>query len=575
MAPRLRSTHRLSRTLVWLAILIALVPPAHAGADRAPEAGPGPDPNPGSSGQALAQVDGPVAAALEFDGGLIIGGNFQHAGGVATGSLARWNGLAWSAVGQPFDGAVCALVALQGQLVAGGDFEHAGTTALHHLALWDGTAWQPFGAGTDGPVHALATQADVILYAGGAFTHAGNVEARGVARWIGTNWSAVGTGVTGEVRALVIYNSTLVIGGDFGTIDSGGLGHHLSQFRSGAWRTLALGIDGPISALAVFEGSLVAGGTFENIDLVTPASHIARLIGETWSSIGVGVANGETGAAVRALAVVGSDLVAGGDFTLAELRSARHVARWDGFQWSALGSGTDGPVTTLAGYGGGIVAGGNFTHAGTAAAASVAAFIGGQWSPLQATAILVSDVSATSEPGGVRVAWRFAPVAMDDIGRVFVERSAAPGTTGERLPAGMLEARAAMSVLDRTPDPAFAWYRIVVERRDGAVVCAATVAAPAVQPLARMALAPIATPRHGAPVVIRYSLPAPALARLQVFDVRGRTVATIATGDSGTGTHAVLWDRSASRGRVVAPGVYFVHLATNTARATRKLVLAN
>jgi len=106
-------------------------------------------------------------------------------------------------------------------------------------------------------------------------------------------------------------------------------------------------------------------------------------------------------------------------------------------------------------------------------------------------------------------------------------------------------------------------------------VCAATVAAPAGQTGARATLAPIATPRHGAPVVIRYSLSAPAPARLRVFDVCGRIVAVLAAGGVDAGSHAAVWDRSDLQGCIVAPGVYFVHLDTAAAEATRKLVLAD
>ncbi len=45
---------------------------------------------------------------------------------------------------------------------------------------------------------------------------------------------------------------------------------------------------------------------------------------------------------------VNSYLYAGGDFDMASGTTVSHIARWDGFAWSALGSGTDCNVFELA-----------------------------------------------------------------------------------------------------------------------------------------------------------------------------------------------------------------------------------
>jgi hypothetical protein len=76
---------------------------------------------------------------------------------------------------------------------------------------------------------------------------------------------------------------------------------------------------------------------------------------------------------VYALAVNGTNLYAGGDFTEAGGVPANHIAKWDGSSWSALGSGLDGPVYALAADGAGhLFVGGGFTHAGANACAFIA-----------------------------------------------------------------------------------------------------------------------------------------------------------------------------------------------------------
>ena len=58
--------------------------------------------------------------------------------------------------------------------------------------------------------------------------------------------------------------------------------------------------------------------------------------GYEWSALGSGMDDG-----VGSLAVDSNGyLYAGGDFATAGGVTANHIARWDGFAWSALGSGT-------------------------------------------------------------------------------------------------------------------------------------------------------------------------------------------------------------------------------------------
>ena len=85
---------------------------------------------------------------------------------------------------------------------------------------------------------------------------------------------------------------------------------------------------------------------------------------------------------VYALAVSGSTLYAGGDFTTAGGRAANYIAAWDGSSWSALGSGMNGPVYALAVSGSTLYAGGGFTTAGGVAANHIAAWDGSSWRAL-------------------------------------------------------------------------------------------------------------------------------------------------------------------------------------------------
>ena len=69
------------------------------------------------------------------------------------------------------------------------------------------------------------------------------------------------------------------------------------------------------------------------------ANRIAKWDGSSWSALGSGMND-----KVAALAVSGSDLYAGGHFTMAGGLSANRIARWNGNNWSVLSSGVGGVV---------------------------------------------------------------------------------------------------------------------------------------------------------------------------------------------------------------------------------------
>lgn len=61
--------------------------------------------------------------------------------------------------------------------------------------------------------------------------------------------------------------------------------------------------------------------------------------------------------------------------------------------------------------------------------------------------------------------------------------------------------------------------------------------------------------------------------RLQVFDIAGRRIRTLAAGSQPGGRSSIAWNGTDERGRRVANGVYIVHLETRHAAVTRRLTL--
>jgi hypothetical protein len=108
----------------------------------------------------------------------------------------------------------------------------------------------------------------------------------------------------------------------------------------------AIGSFGPVvNAIAVIGTDLYVGGQFTNVAGIPEADYIAMWNGSAWSALGSnGSGDGALNLFVNALAVSGNDLYVGGDFANAGgIPQADMVAKWSGGAWSALGS--DGPGT--------------------------------------------------------------------------------------------------------------------------------------------------------------------------------------------------------------------------------------
>jgi hypothetical protein len=75
-------------------------------------------------------------------------------------------------------------------------------------------------------------------------------------------------------------------------------------------------------------------------------------------------------------------------------------------------------------------------------------------------------------------------------------------------------------------------------------------------------------------VTIKYGLATAGEARLAVYDLSGRKVATVAEGAAAVGEHDVTWNLTTAAGARVAPGIYVYRLEAGGATAARRMVVA-
>jgi hypothetical protein len=171
---------------------------------------------------------------------------------------------------------------------------------------------------------------------------------------------------------------------------------------AGIWRTfggISDGCAGSVWAQAVAaNGDLYVGGAFRVCGNAA-ASTIARWDGSQWSALGSG-----TDGTVYAIAVAGSDVYVAGTFTAAGGVAANGIARWDGSAWHALGSGlarsngTPSKGAALAIVGTDLYVGGAFDSAGGQSTAGIAHWdaVGQKWSALGSGVSLSSSAASVS-----------------------------------------------------------------------------------------------------------------------------------------------------------------------------------
>ncbi|MCB9915595.1 MAG: hypothetical protein H6828_10660, partial [Planctomycetes bacterium] len=367
---------------------------------------------------------------------LVVGGKTLQADGQFMNRVARWDGSSWSGYGDGVSGDVRAIAEYQGQLVVAGEFYAAngaatgGASVVHSIARWDGTRWQPLGGGLELSWSSAATVWDLEvfqgqLYAAGDFDLADGLPAKGIARWDGTQWQAVGGGVdkASSPKVLDMTVSTagqLVVAGEF-THAGGQPRMNVAAWDGGAWTTLGAGLGTSLSsvfALEEFQGSIYAGGNFTSSGGAATAK-VARWDGTTWQPLGTGIPDWAISSTIYSLQSFGGALYVGGNFDQAGGVLTRAVARWNGAQWSGVGGvgGTDIATTAIAmtEWNQQLVVGGEFEYAGTTLAAgqvtvstSVATFDGAAWGQVGGGLGFDNEVyDAVHYAGGIAAVGRF------------------------------------------------------------------------------------------------------------------------------------------------------------------------
>lgn len=302
----------------------------------------------------------------------------------ATGDTTAWD---------PDSNGVVSMLAVSGStLYAGGEFSSIGGQSRSNLAALDATtgdatAWNPSpsGGGSDPSVITLAVSGSTI-YAGGRFASIGGQARNGLAALDITTgdaraWNPDPSGAFQGIKALAVSGSTVYVAGDFTSI--GGQPRSNVAALDGTTGNATAWNPNPnrlVEALATSGSTIYVGGDFSGAGApLATVAHVAKL-----SAAGDldGSWNGTPTTSqlpllerVRALAVSGSTVYAGGDFSSLGGQPRTNLAALDAVTGDATAwnPSPDDDVQALATSGSTVYAGGSFASIGGQQRAGLAA----------------------------------------------------------------------------------------------------------------------------------------------------------------------------------------------------------
>ena len=272
---------------------------------------------------------------------IYVGGQFTTAGGVSASNIAVWNGSSWSALGTGVTGSnpiVYSITISGSNIYVGGQFTTAGGVSASNIAIYNSNTdlWSALGPGVTGTSYPVVNSIAISggnIYVGGRFTTAGGVSVNNIAMWNGSTWSALGTGVTGtgtiEVKSIAISGSNIYVGGIFayaGAVSANNIAIYNSN--TDLWSALGTGVTGSypmVDSIAISGSNIYVGGQFTTAGGLY-VNNIAMIIGTTWYNIG-NISGSSPYVSSVAVDTV-NKMYAGGVFTTAGGVAVNNIAKY-------------------------------------------------------------------------------------------------------------------------------------------------------------------------------------------------------------------------------------------------------
>jgi hypothetical protein len=191
---------------------------------------------------------------------------------------------------QIFQSSLC-IGSYQNELVIGSDGDNQFQPHFSRIRRISGGVVYPFGKGIQNGAVRCMQEYNGELYVGGNFTTVdSSINAKRIARWDGNQWYAIGTGVTGglpSLYAMAEYQGELYVGGNFSSIN-GFPSQNISRFDGVSWDSLNAGVSGFILSMLVdsINNVLYVGGDIGSAGGIPTPCGVAKWDGSNWSAVG-------------------------------------------------------------------------------------------------------------------------------------------------------------------------------------------------------------------------------------------------------------------------------------------------
>lgn len=230
--------------------------------------------------------------------------------------------------------------------------------------------------GADDQVNAIVPDGTGGFYIGGEFDSVQGSPAVGIARWNGSSWTALGSGINGQINAIAVSGNDVYVGGSFNVAVTGGMARNIAKWDGSTWTPLGAGLGGGthvVRSVTVYGGNVYIGGSFNTAD-GSPASGIVKWDGAAYSSLPI------VASEVRSLVVNNGSLYAGG-FVALTVSASIGIVKFDGTNWTSLGTAANTNVTSIAFSGSDMYVVGDIRLTGQSNS-QVAKYGGTAWTPM-------------------------------------------------------------------------------------------------------------------------------------------------------------------------------------------------
>ena len=340
--------------------------------------------NAGSGATSMGFTSWVHTIAVQEDGKVLIGGDFDKVNGVERANIARLNpdgsvDTSFGAQGGPSGRVQDLALQEDGKVVIGGRFINVAGSPRNYFARLDtdgslDTTFDP-GSGANGWVQAVAVQPDGKVLIGGQFISVNGTTRNRIARLdaIGTVDISFnpGAGADNEVNDIAIQeDGKIVIAGGFAKVNVITISN-LARFNTdGSLDTefnTGSGPDNFLKAVVIQpDGKVLIRGVFNKVDGTT-SNHIARINADGSLDTGFDTSSGPNGHVLSAAVQNDGKIVIGGNFTQVGTTGRNFVARLraNGLLDTSFDpkSGTDGLIEAVAIQDDGkVLIGGWFSH---------------------------------------------------------------------------------------------------------------------------------------------------------------------------------------------------------------------